>query len=92
MKLSPHFDLNEFTASETAARRRIDNTPTPAVVENLRRLCEVLEQVRNVLGRPVVIRVCRRVQRATPPGARRNVGPEQRQGWVLSAWRFVQRP
>ena len=55
MKLSPHFDLNEFTASETAARKRIDNTPTPAVVENLKRLCEVLEQVRNVLGRPVVI-------------------------------------
>ena len=55
MKLSENFDLNEFTASETAARKRIDNTPTPAVVENLKRLCETLEQVRNVLGRPVII-------------------------------------
>ena len=55
MKLSDHFYLHEFTVSQEAVRRRLDNTPTPAVIENLKRLCDVLEQVRNVVGRPVVI-------------------------------------
>jgi putative chitinase len=30
MQLSEHFKLNEFTKSETAIRKRIDNTPGPA--------------------------------------------------------------
>ncbi len=56
MKLSEHFELAEFLVSETAARRGIANEPTPEVIENLRRLCQlVLQPLRIKLGRPVVI-------------------------------------
>ena len=56
MKLSEHFELAEFLVSETAARRGIGNEPTPEVIENLRRLCQlVLQPLRIKLGRPVVI-------------------------------------
>ena len=48
--LSEHFSLDEFTASQTATRQGIKNTPTPAVVENLRMLAALLEQVRTLLG------------------------------------------
>jgi hypothetical protein len=50
MKLSEHFNLDEFTASQTAVRRGIDNTPPPAVTERLRMLAATLEQVRSLLG------------------------------------------
>ena len=50
MKLSEHFSLDEFTASETALRKGIDNTPPPAVTEKLRMLAATLEQVRSLLG------------------------------------------
>jgi hypothetical protein len=55
-RLTDHFSLEELTQSETAARRRIDNTPSPAVVENLTRTAQTLEQVRALLGsRPVLV-------------------------------------
>jgi hypothetical protein len=50
MKLSQHFNLDEFTASQTATRKGIDNTPSPAVTERLRMLAATLEQVRSLLG------------------------------------------
>lgn len=50
MKLSPNFTLDEFTTSETALRKGIDNTPTPLVTEKLRMLAATLEQVRSLLG------------------------------------------
>lgn len=53
--LTPHFSLAELTASETAARHGLDNTPPPEVVANLRRLAQVvLEPVEQVLG-PVLV-------------------------------------
>ncbi len=56
MQLSEHFDLAEFLVSETAARRGIANEPTPEIIDNLRRLCQlVLEPLRFKLARPVVI-------------------------------------
>jgi zinc D-Ala-D-Ala carboxypeptidase len=56
MQLSEHFSLEELTASEVAARMGIDNTPSPEIIENLRRLARFLEGVRNVLGgRPIHI-------------------------------------
>ncbi len=56
MKLSDHFSLAEFTFSQTAARRGIDNTPDDAVRANLARLAQTMEQVRDVLGgRPIHI-------------------------------------
>lgn len=55
MQLSPHFTLAEFTVSETAARQGIDNTPTPEIIANLKRLTERLEKVRAVFNAPVLI-------------------------------------
>ncbi len=48
--LSGHFHLDEFTTSQTATRHGIDNTPSDKVVENLRMLAALLEQVRELLG------------------------------------------
>lgn len=50
MKLTQHFDLDEFTVSQEAVRRGIDNDPPEAVVENLRKLARALEDVRVLLG------------------------------------------
>lgn len=50
MNLSDHFTLEELIFSETAQRHGIDNTPPPEVQDNLRRLAEFLEQVREALG------------------------------------------
>ncbi len=56
MQLSPHFKLSEFTKSDTAIRKRIDNTPGPAHAKNLKLVCEkILEPVRNHFGKPVRI-------------------------------------
>ena len=48
--LTPHFTLDELVASQTAARRGIDNTPPPDVLRNLQRLAQGLEEVRTRLG------------------------------------------
>ena len=53
--LSIHFTLEEFTLSQTAIRKGIKNDPPPDVVENLRRLARVMENVRTLLGSPVLI-------------------------------------
>lgn len=56
MKLSPHFHLSEFTASQTATRLMIDNTPGPEEIAAMKLLCEkVLEPVRTHYERPVMI-------------------------------------
>ena len=56
MNLTPHFTLDELTASETAARNGWDNTPNDAELENLKRLADMLEQVKVVLGgKPIMI-------------------------------------
>jgi len=47
MKLTAHFDLSEFTRSESAKREGLDNTPPPEHLENIKILCEkVLEPIR----------------------------------------------
>jgi hypothetical protein len=55
MNLSENFTLEEMTASETAARYNIDNTPPNEVLLNLRRLALFLEDVRKVLDKPIHI-------------------------------------
>ena len=50
MQLSEHFSFEELTASEVAARHRIDNTPPISFDANLRHLAEGLEDVRAILG------------------------------------------
>lgn len=54
--MSPHFSLAELVASETAARRGIDNTPGPVELDNLVLLASRLEEVRMLLGnRPIIV-------------------------------------
>lgn len=55
MRLSPHFDLSEYTASETAARRGIDNTPPDEIIPNLRKMAEVMEKIRDLLGAAIIV-------------------------------------
>ena len=50
MILSHHFALDEFTVSQEAVRRGIDNDPPERVIENLRKLAHSLENVRTLLG------------------------------------------
>jgi hypothetical protein len=51
MKLTAHFDLSEFTRSESAKREGLDNTPTPEHLENIKILCDkVLEPIRLRFG------------------------------------------
>jgi hypothetical protein len=54
-RLSEHFTLEEMTLSQAAARAGLDNTPPPAVIENLRALCVLLEEVRELFSSPIVI-------------------------------------
>ena len=55
MKLTKNFSLEELTASATAARLGIDNTPNDLQLQNLRRLAELLQQVRDHFNAPVFI-------------------------------------
>jgi len=55
MNITPNFTLAELTVSETAMRHGIDNTPGPVAMKNLTRLANFLEEVRKVLGKPILI-------------------------------------
>lgn len=56
MNLSKHFTLAEYTISETAARKGIDNTPREAyVLDNLKRMAGVMEKIRDLLGHPITV-------------------------------------
>jgi len=55
VNLSEHFTLDEMVSSQIATRRRLDNRPDQAALANLRRLAAVLEEVRALVGGPVII-------------------------------------
>lgn len=55
MKKIKHFTLAEFLNSATARRLNIDNTPSFEVVDNLNRLADYLDGVREKLGKPITI-------------------------------------
>ena len=55
MRLTAHFNLAEFTRSESAKRHGVSNEPTPEHLENIIVLCErILEPIRAKYG-PIVI-------------------------------------
>lgn len=55
-QLSKNFSLAEFTKSETALRKGLDNTPTLQVIENLQKLVDnVIQPVRDHYGKSVKI-------------------------------------
>lgn len=54
MKLSKNFSLAEFTKSQTAVRRGIDNTPSLATIDNLQLLVDnILQPLRDHYGKSV---------------------------------------
>jgi hypothetical protein len=55
MQLSEHFSLEELTHTD---HREFDNTPNDAELENLKRMAEFLEEVRLLLGKPLLINSC----------------------------------
>lgn len=55
MKLTAHFDLAEFTRSNVAAAKGIDNTPPPDVVRRIWSTAGHMEMIRALLGKPVRI-------------------------------------
>lgn len=55
MKLTPNFTLEELTVSEIAQRRGLDNTPNATEIANLVRVAELLEQVRALINKPILV-------------------------------------
>jgi zinc D-Ala-D-Ala carboxypeptidase len=56
MNLSDHFELSEFTHSETALRQNIKNDPDQQVIENLKLVClKILEPTREHFKKPIII-------------------------------------
>ena len=56
MRITPHFTLSEFTKSQTAERKGIDNTPEPVHIKNIETLClNVLEPIREHFNKPMTI-------------------------------------
>lgn len=55
MKKIKYFSLYEFLNSATAKRLGIDNTPTFEVVDNLNKLADYLDVIREKVGKPILI-------------------------------------
>jgi zinc D-Ala-D-Ala carboxypeptidase len=56
MNLTENFSLNELTKSQTAARKGIDNTPSPTHQANLKSLCtHVLQPIRDHFSKVVSV-------------------------------------
>lgn len=50
MRLSANFTLDELTQSDYAVRHGINNEPSPYVIQNLKKLAEGLERIRELLN------------------------------------------
>lgn len=56
MRLTNNFTLEELYASATAARKGIDNSPSPIVQQNLRMLAEnILQPIRDEYKHPIQV-------------------------------------
>ena len=55
MQLTPHFTLEEFCRSDTAARHGISNDLPAELLDEARRTAELLERVRGELGVALVL-------------------------------------
>ena len=56
MKLSENFTIAEFTASDTAARRGIDNTLPGGLIPTAQATAQMMERIRSALGdKPIIV-------------------------------------
>jgi hypothetical protein len=53
MNLTANFSVEELTASETALRKGIDNTPDADTLANLEITARGLERIRTLMGHPI---------------------------------------
>ncbi len=53
VNLTDHFSLEELIFSEIAARKGLDNTPSPSIIEALRHTAQGLERIRGLVGKPI---------------------------------------
>lgn len=63
IRISPNFTLEELTASETAVRHGWTNEPDEREIKNLQRLAKLLEQVRALVKKPIVVNSAYRSKR-----------------------------
>lgn len=69
MKLSEHFTLEEATASDTAERYNLNNTPPLQVIERMKAVAVHMEMIRSIINKPINISSWYR-----SPGVNRKVG------------------
>ena len=55
MNLTNHFSLQELTNSATAKRLKIDNTPNDSIIKELQEVANMLEKIRIVYGKPIIV-------------------------------------
>lgn len=55
MNLTRNITLEELTTSQTATRLKINNTPTPEIIENLKVVAAQVQKVRDHFGKPLII-------------------------------------
>jgi zinc D-Ala-D-Ala carboxypeptidase len=55
VKLTENFSLQEMTVSEIGERRGLDNTPNATEIANLVRTAGLLEQVRALINKPIIV-------------------------------------
>ncbi len=56
MQLTKHFSLKEFTKSQTADRKGLDNTPPQDIIPKLSFLAtQILEPLRERIQKPIII-------------------------------------
>jgi len=55
MKLTENFSLEEMTVSDIGVRRGLDNTPNATEISNLVRTALLLEQVRELIKKPIIV-------------------------------------
>jgi zinc D-Ala-D-Ala carboxypeptidase len=55
VKLTENFSLQEMTVSEIGQRRGLDNTPNATEIANLVRTAGLLEQVRALINKPIIV-------------------------------------
>jgi hypothetical protein len=55
VKLTENFSLQEMTVSEIGERKGLDNTPNATEIANLVRTAGLLEQVRALINKPIIV-------------------------------------
>ena len=54
-KLTKNFTLSEFLVSSTAKHKGVENTPSCQEVENIKKLANTMQQLRDYIGKPIII-------------------------------------